>query len=221
MANILIPASGPEDWKRLLADPDKHWKKGYSARSLAYCWHAADGIPKEILDVLGHVPSLANLKPVFIIPEHKVALPGGSAASQNDIWVLAEADSGLVSMTVEGKVSESFDVTVGEWFKDPSIGKRSRLEFLCNRLGLPFPVPGHIRYQLLHRTVSAIIEAQRFNAAESVMVVHSFSPSNEWIEDYQAFTELFGVTGGVNEVVTVDIPDSKALHLAWVHGDFL
>jgi hypothetical protein len=38
MNNILIPASNPEDWKKFLADPEKHWKKGYSARTLAYCW---------------------------------------------------------------------------------------------------------------------------------------------------------------------------------------
>ncbi len=219
MSNILIPAASPEDWKRFLADPEKHWKKGYSARSLAYCWHEADGIPKEVMTVLTSVTALANLKPVFIIPEYKVPLPGGVAASQNDIWVLAEANCGLVSMTVEGKVSESFDVTVGEWFRNPSPGREKRLQYLCDELGLSFPAPDQIRYQLLHRAVSAIIEACRFNASESVMIVHSFSPTNEWIEDYQAFTELFGVTGGVNEAVTVKISSGKTLHLAWVHGD--
>ena len=39
MAKILIPASSPEDWKQFLTEPEKHWKSGYSARSLAYCWH--------------------------------------------------------------------------------------------------------------------------------------------------------------------------------------
>jgi hypothetical protein len=34
MAKILIPASSPEDWKKFLAEPEKQWKSGYSARSL-------------------------------------------------------------------------------------------------------------------------------------------------------------------------------------------
>jgi len=35
-------------------------------------------------------------------------IPGGSAASQNDVLVLAESTPGLVLITVEGKVSEPF-----------------------------------------------------------------------------------------------------------------
>jgi hypothetical protein len=31
MAQILIPARGPEDWKALLAEPERQWKRGYSA----------------------------------------------------------------------------------------------------------------------------------------------------------------------------------------------
>jgi len=28
--------NGPEDWKPLLAEPEKHWRTGYSAKTLAY-----------------------------------------------------------------------------------------------------------------------------------------------------------------------------------------
>ena len=45
MGKVYIPATNPEDWKQFLAEPEKHWKSGYSARSLAYCWHESDGIP--------------------------------------------------------------------------------------------------------------------------------------------------------------------------------
>jgi hypothetical protein len=31
MRRIFIATTGPEDWKGGLADPEKHWKKGYSA----------------------------------------------------------------------------------------------------------------------------------------------------------------------------------------------
>lgn len=44
MSHIYIPTTSPEDWRRLLAEPDKHWKRGYSARALACCWET-EGFP--------------------------------------------------------------------------------------------------------------------------------------------------------------------------------
>ncbi|MFC1871381.1 DUF6946 family protein [Chloroflexota bacterium] len=35
MSKFFIPANTPEDWKHLLAKPDKHWKTGNSAKTLA------------------------------------------------------------------------------------------------------------------------------------------------------------------------------------------
>lgn len=219
MNNILIPATSPEDWKQFLADPEKHWKKGYSARTLAHSWHNASGIPKEVLSVLNQASELAGIEPLFIIPEHKVLLPGGTAASQNDIWALGKTDAGLISITIEGKVSEPFGPTVGEWFKDPSPGKKTRLEFLCSELGLQFPVSDNIRYQLLHRTVSAILEAKRFQTDKAVMIVHSFSQDNEWFDDYLDFLKLFKVEAGINEIVSANVPPDVKVYMAWVHGD--
>ena len=31
MSKILTPSSGPDDWQQFLADPQKQWKRGYSA----------------------------------------------------------------------------------------------------------------------------------------------------------------------------------------------
>lgn len=219
MNNILIPASNPEDWKKFLADPEKHWKKGHSARTLAYCWHAANSIPAEVLSVLKQSPELSRIEPLFIIPEHKVSLPGGAAASQNDIWILGKTDTHLVSITVEGKVSEPFGPTVEEWFKAPSPGKEKRLKFLCEELELSYPIPNKIRYQLLHRTVSAILEAKRFQTDRAGMIVHSFSPSNEWFEDYQTFIDLFKLNAGINELTLITLPNGIVLYFAWIHGD--
>ena len=50
MSGIYIPALKPEDWSRFLAEP-KHWKKGYSAMSLAMCWQEADGFPDSVTAV--------------------------------------------------------------------------------------------------------------------------------------------------------------------------
>ncbi len=218
MNKIFVPATSPEDWKQFLAEPEKQWKSGYSARSLAYCWQEAGGMPPEMISVLGQVSSLKNLKTIFAIPEHKVPLPGGSRASQNDVWVLGESSAGLISIAVEGKVSEPFGPTVGEWFKNKTTGKEKRLQFLCNELGFDFPPPPKVRYQLLHRTVSAILEAKRFRTNEAVMVVHTFSTTNEWLEDFQYFLSLFGLKAGVNQAVSVKLENEINLSLAWVHG---
>lgn len=222
MPLIYVPISSPEEWKNLLADPEKQWRTGYSARTLAYCWLASDSIPAELVSLFAtsEAPALRRIHPLIAIPEHQVPLPPAAGhPSQNDVFVLARADDGaLVSMTVEGKVSESFDKTVGEWKKPGSAGKRERLAFLAVKLGLD-EVPDHIRYQLLHRTVSAILEAERFCARHAVMVVQSFSPSDEWFDDYAQFLAMFGVQGQVGQLVKLRQLGPINLCAGWARGD--
>jgi hypothetical protein len=93
VSKLLAFTSGPDDWQALLADPVKHWRPGYSARTLAYCWEAADCFPLEVARALSQSDSLllADLTPVLAVPEFKVPLPGGVRASQNDIFVLARS----------------------------------------------------------------------------------------------------------------------------------
>lgn len=190
---------------------------------------------------------LGHLRPVIILPEVKTPLPGGRRCTQTDLWVLAtppiaafahlgldedpdwtEIDPSigharvghreLVSIAVEGKVRESFGPVMSDWLKNASEGKKTRLQFLCHRLGLDLEMlPGEIRYQLLHRTVAALIEAERFCAKHAVMLVHSFDPGDSGFGDYQAFVKLLG--GGealVNQVVSVGERSGIQLHFAWV-----
>ncbi|MCL5265523.1 MAG: hypothetical protein M1343_10115 [Chloroflexi bacterium] len=111
MTRILAFTSGPEDWQALLADPVKHWRSGYSARTLAYCREAADGFPLEVAQASRQTadPLLANLIQVLAVPEFKAPLPGGLRASQNDIFVLACSSAGPMSIMVEGKVIEALE----------------------------------------------------------------------------------------------------------------
>lgn len=218
MSKILIPASSPDDWKQFLAEPEKQWKSGYSARSLAYCWQESGEMPSEVVSVLEQDPTIKKLKTIFAFPEHKVSLPGGVRASQNDVWVLADSEYGLISIAVEGKVSEPFGQTIGEWYKQHTEGKEKRLRFLCKELSLNFPLPPDIRYQLLHRTVSAIIEAKRLRTNKAAMVVHTFSQTDDWLEDYQRFLSLFGLEAGINQSVSTNVNDSINLTFAWMHG---
>lgn len=169
--------------------------------------------------VLKQHPALATAVPLLIFPEWKVPLPGGLTPSQNDAWVLAKNQTDLISITVEGKVDEPFDKTLAEWKADASPGKEKRLTFLAETLGLTSPIPDTVRYQLVHRTASAVIEAQRFGARQAVMLVHSFSQTDEWHSDFAAFVSLFGQEAEVGKLVSASASRGLPLHFAWVHGD--
>ena len=84
MNRIYIPSDSPDKWKGLLAQPNKQWKKSYSARSLAYCWQEADGFPKTILKTFQNskISLFKNMELLFAFPEYKVSLPGGKNLSK-------------------------------------------------------------------------------------------------------------------------------------------
>ncbi len=222
MARILTFTSGPDDWQKLLADPNKHWKTGYSARTLAYCWEAAaeKGFPPEVAQALQQTDevSLLDLIPILAIPEFKVPLPGGARPSQNDLFVLARGAKGPVSIMVEGKVSESFGPTLGEWRVEASQGKEERLRFLLRALGLMEEPTGSIRYQLLHRAASAVITGEQFRAAAGVMLVHSFSKERFGWPEYQEFAKLFGVDAKEGVVQRLGRDSMVPLFGVWVLG---
>jgi hypothetical protein len=116
-------------------------------------------------------------------------------------------------------VDEPFGPTVGEWQAEGSPGKEGRLAFLQDILGLgSAPGPG-IRYQLLHRAASAVIEAQRFGARHAVMLVHSFSRDDRWFEDFSAFVSLFGKTCSIGHLTYAVAKGGVPMYLGWVRGD--
>jgi len=222
VSRIFIPANKPEDWKSLLAKPDKHWRKGYSAKALAYCWQEADDFPECVRKIFekSRMKLFQNIELLLAFPEYKVPLPGGARPSQNDIFVLARGNDQLVSIMVEGKMSEPFGETIAEWKEDSSKGKRSRLKFLLKELALEENEQiDAIRYQLLHRTVSAIIEAKKFKAQNALMLVNSFSRSNEWFDDYSQFLALFGLNAEPDSLVFAKNIEEIDLYFSWVKGD--
>jgi len=176
------PSNGIDDWRGL--HKSKHWRKFYSAYELAVSWETADPfLPREIQGWFGdyHARLLA------VIPEHKTPLPGGSRPSQSDALVFVNREGEIFAIAVEGKVHESFGPTVGEWRKNESKGKKKRLEFICQTLGLPELPANEIHYQLLHRAASAVIEAERFNADCAAMLVHSFAYKRGQYKDAELF----------------------------------
>ena len=181
MPPILVPTAGIESWKARLADPDKHWKREASAFEAAVSWELASrtdrGLPGAVAKILDQEEELREAQVLFALPEHKVPLPGGSRASQTDVWALLRGPRGLISMAVEAKAEELFGDTLESW-KSESPGKEKRLEYLHKVLKCQTDLPPATRYQLVHRTASALIEAQRTSAAYAVMMVQSFESSH-------------------------------------------
>ena len=220
MKRILVPSSSPASWRAFLADPAKHWRTGYSAKALAHAWEAAAGIPREITRafVRSQFSELREIELVLAIPEYETDLPGGRRPTCTDVFVLARATSGLVSIAVEGKVAEEFGPLVSEWRSQASTGKAKRWEFIAQALGIDGVSAGRLRYQLFHRTVAAVLEGKRFGARDAALVVHSFSPSHAWYDDFAAFVEFMGGRPERERLIHLKDLDGMRLHAAWVRG---
>ena len=200
--------------------PDRLLISRFAAKS-AYSWTEAEGFPNEVQAVLDESDAacLHDLEFLIGIPEHEVPLPGGRRPSQNDVFVLARGSDGLVSIAVEGKVSEPFDSPVDQRFAKPTPGQSTRLAFLLGLLELERNDVGEIGYQLLHRTASAILEAERFGARHAVMLVHSFSQEMAHFDDYTNFVGLYGQAAEANRLFKAKQLGDIALYLGWVVGN--
>jgi len=129
------------------------------------------------------------------VPEWEVDLPGGDRPSQTDVLAIGRNDKGLVVVGVEAKVDEPLGPTLGEKRKDASDGQTERIAYLEAVLRRSLPFETSIRYQLLHRTVSAILTARAFHAGVAVMLIHSFSKTSKWRDEFEKFAEALSEAG--------------------------
>ena len=191
--------------------------------SLARAWEDAGdaGFPPEVAAVIATAErsDWSNLRLLLAVPEFKVELPGGSRASQTDLVVLARGSRGLVAFAIEGKVDESFGPTVAQQRAKKSAGVEERMRFLLEQLGVTSPCPGRVRYQLLHRTFSALHVAREFCAESAVMLVHSFSPTSRWLDDFQAFARLFHAEAEPGRLLLLGTRGGMPLYAGWCAGD--
>jgi hypothetical protein len=224
MSLIYIPSLGTADWRRLLADPQKHWKRGNSALELSVSWESARsntrGLPTEIASALDSVELLRGAELLIGIPEHQVQLEGGGHASQNDLWALLGMTNGIASLAVEAKAGEPLDKLVRDWLPVPeqSSRKPQRLAALQSILGLPGHDVGHIRYQLLHRAASALLEARRFHANLAVLIVQSFNrqADEESWQDFGRFAALLGARVAEGSLAASSTETIVPLFIGWV-----
>jgi hypothetical protein len=181
----------PEDVIRHLGKGKMHWKAGRSAHALATRWHEARDIPAIVRATLDRSAKFTDAKFVDGFLERSVALPDGGRATQTDLMAILHLRDGLAVAAVEGKVDETFGPLVGEWLTE-NPARAGRLTMLCAMFGLR-GCDDNLRYQLFHRSASALLEADRYRADTALLLVHSFSPENAGFADFAAFLRAMGI----------------------------
>ena len=224
MKRIFINTDGPGDWKKKLADPELHWRRGKSAFECATSWESAKstshGLPREIRRILNKSKRFLKGELLLAIPEHQVSLKPRGKGSQNDVWGLIKFKHEIFSVSVEAKAGEDFDTTVIDWINKDSkkAGRKERLEFLKTILQIENAETDHIRYQLLHRCVSSILEARRFQSNGAMMIIQSFSDSDKF-DDFSNFCDLFEIKAERNIAFAIESFQEMPLYFCWVDSE--
>lgn len=209
------PLDNPEQARLLLRDPDLQWKRGRSAFETATSWIGARGIPANVARVLTQAPEWQGAELAAGFFEHPTALDTQIAPSQTDLMAVCGLSTGLGILAVEGKAGESFGPLVSEWKTSP--GRDKRYAWACTLFGLDGAACSNLRWQLFHRSASAVLEAKRFRAAHAVMLVHDFSGVQSSLPDFVAFAEKLGLAGAAaNALSAPKIIDGVSLRFGWV-----
>ena len=157
---------------------------------------------------------------MLAVPELQVDLPGGGHPSQNDLWGLLRTGDGLISLSVEAKSGEPLDSLFGEWLSDATrmSGKPARLQFLRECLSLDAMDVSQLRYQLLHRTASALVLGERFQAKTAVLLIHSFGghADDKSREAYRRFAEAMECSPAFESLVGVGRTTRLPLLIGWL-----
>jgi hypothetical protein len=190
-----VPIAEPTDVRKYLGKP-YHWREGRSAYEAANSWFDARDVPPAIRSVLQTDPALSEATLLRATFERQTALDKFGRPSQTDVLALVRTPTGLAVLGIEAKVDETFGPTVDEWLVDASSGKTARLAGLLARLELDTGEVGSLRYQLLHRTVATLLEAEAAGAKDAALVVQSFSPPTirAGFADFQRFATALGLS---------------------------
>lgn len=216
---VHVPIKRPEDVIPHLGSPT-HWQPGRSAKFVADTWFSANAIPPSVSAVLASDPVFSSAKLIDAFLERSVDLGDGERPSQTDLMAIVDLERGLGILAIEAKVDEPFGPTVDEWLGQAASGNEarlSRLKNLCKMLGLEACDVGGLRYQLLHRSASAILEAKRYRTCEAAMVVQSFCQKRSWSDDYALFADAMGLgSAGPGTLTAAKTCDGVELRLGWV-----
>lgn len=204
------PLGNPHDARAYLADPIKHWRPEHSAYELAHSWLGDADVPVEVDRLL--VDAFGEYEIVEGFFEKHTRLDDLPRASQTDLLLLLRTADGLAVVGIEAKAREGFDKPVSN--RRPN---EERLAGLCEHLGLEVADVQDLAYQLLHRTVATLLEAERYGATHALMLVQSFDPADASFDDYCRFAERLGLPGAELDRITGNTElRGVTLRLGWV-----
>ncbi|WP_375208633.1 DUF6946 family protein [Hyphomonas jannaschiana] len=215
------PLLKPESVQPLLRDPELHWKKGRSAYEAAHSWvngnlQKEGGLPLLVRATLNVAPEWKNAELVSGFFEHATPLDTNRGPSNSDLLAVCRLESTLGIIAVEAKAGETFGELISVW--NTTAGRSARLSWACKLFGVDEEDCGDLRWQLFHRTASAVLEAKRYHAPHAAMLVHDFSAEPGWYDDYAAFAEVIGVKGtSIGTMSDPVVVEGISLRLAWVH----
>ena len=166
------PLTGPEAIRSFLpSSRAHHYKVGRSMAETARCWMEDPGhLPPRIAVVVGEDRATS------VHFEYEQAVYGGGK-SQTD--VMAFAGSSVIA--VEAKVDEKAGPTVEAWLAGQKAEAKNRsaaLERYSVEIGVAKTALMPLRYQFLHRALSAALVANARRADEAWMIVQLFPSSS-------------------------------------------
>ena len=201
-----------EDWIEVVSR--RHYVRGHSAYECAHRWHGIGArFPGEIEVILRESKQrlLSSLEIKQIYAEFPVWLDTHTTPSKNDLMIFAEGPGNRkVVLAVEAKCDETFAQPVDTWIRTsdkpipraqrklfkgasgPVERKVRRLNFLNTILSTNIDADSTVRYQLLHRTASAVLTARQTYAEAAVVLIQAFTESERNFEDFQTFCNLLG-----------------------------
>jgi len=229
MHRLHLETSCYQDWQARLADPEKQWKRKYSAFENAVLWESAgkknrtSGLPDPVEKILV-TSGLCDPILLFAVGEHKVDLPGGNRASQSDVWAIVKSKESLISIAFEAKANETFDTkTLSEWKSqksDSSINNRQeRWAYIEKHLPAAISTYENVYYQLLHRCASAVIEAKRIGCTHAAFIVLSFESPDKSFQQYASFCSAIGIPSGRDTIAKTKVGD-VTLAVGWAECPF-
>ncbi len=231
MSKIFIATRGIESWRQRLANPDRHWRRRYSAFETAVSWECASlqggGLPVCFVEMFAGT-QYAPVGLFAAVAEHKVPLAGGSACSQCDVWAVLHTAQGLLSLSVEAKARGGVrQRDVGQ----VAPGKRVR--------GIPdessesvagYPGPPSTDRGSRGTALSAIAplrcrrhQAKRLRLGHAAFVVQCFGQGDANFGEFARFCGALGVAAnrGTLDFTNVHTAEGEIkLGVGWVHCEF-
>jgi hypothetical protein len=205
------PVTVPTDVREYLSEDKRYqYQRGRSMAEAARCWVAAgERLPASIAKATG---SDEFIDAHF---EYPTAVWGGGN-SMTDIMVYVP--NGVVA--IEAKVDEPFGELVETWiFEEEQKNVRSPphrtsvIQDYARAFQIRSPQLLHLRYQLLHRTLSAALTARERDVSLAWMIVQAF-PSDVSADAHQ--TNRSDISKFVSLVGNAPTIEGVCVQLAWV-----